>query len=281
MPARPYDAILLDLDGTLVADDGTIHPTTRARLHAAAEAGVVVMIATGRSETTAIPAIDLLGIDTPAVIYNGAAVYCPRTKSLLEERFLDAALLGRVLDYAEAEEHYPVVMCPDTKLALAPHTLEEQLALHDMSQLRVVESPSLRVERSIRVSLFSGKHASADAFVEELNGRVPDLDAYLTWFPLNLLPEHRESPLVVIDVQPKCDGKAEAFRVLEERYGIARERTIACGDAGNDIPMLEGAGLSIAMGNAVPEVKEIADRVIGENHTATIGELVAELGLDR
>ncbi|MGA1780313.1 MAG: HAD family hydrolase [Planctomycetota bacterium] len=280
MPARDYDAILLDLDGTLVADDGTIHPYTRERLHAAAEQGVVVMIVTGRSEPTAIPAIEQLGIDTPAVIYNGAAVYCPRTRGLLEERHLDDGLLGRVLDYAEARELYPVVMCPETKLALAPRSLEETLALHDMSFLQVVDAPRLRVARSVRVSLFSSRHGTAEEFVSELRAEIEDLDAYLTWFPLNLLPGHRESDLVVIDVQPRCDGKAEAFRLLKERYGIPPERAIACGDATNDIPMLERAGLAVAMGNAVPEVKSLADRVIGANDTAAIGELVVALSLD-
>lgn len=107
MPERAYDAILLDLDGTLLSDEGVIHPTTRERLHTAAECGVRVMIATGRSETTAIPVIEQLGIETPAVIYNGAAVYCPTERRLLEERNLDRALLDRLLDYAEARDHLP------------------------------------------------------------------------------------------------------------------------------------------------------------------------------
>ena len=281
MAERAYEAILLDLDGTLVADDGTIHPETRARLHAAAEQGVIVMIATGRSETTAIPAIAALGIDTPAVIYNGAAVYCPREERLLEERNLDRNLLERLLDYADRFEHLPVVMCPETKLALTPRSGAEEFALHDMSALRIVEAADLRVERSIRVSLFSDGHGTPEEFVEELQREVSDLEAYLTWFPLNLLPTHRESNLLVIDVQPQCAGKAEALRVLAERYGVPAERVIAVGDAGNDLPMFEGAGLAVAMGNAVPEAKALADRVIGENHTDAIGALVAELGLDQ
>ena len=281
MSERAYDAILLDLDGTLLSDSGTIHPYTRERLHAASECGVTVMIATGRSETTAIPVIEQLGIETPAVIYNGAAVYCPSERRLLEERNLDRALLERLIDYAEQHDHLPVVMCPETKLALTPRRDAERIALHDMSKLRIVEPAALRVDRSIRVSLFSSAHPNADAFVADLKANIPDLDAYLTWFPLNLLPEHRESDLLVIDVQPRCEGKAEAFRLLETRYGISPSRTVAFGDAGNDLPMFERAGLAIAMENAVPEAKEGARRVIGANDTETIGVLVAELGLDR
>ncbi len=277
MTRRAYDAILLDLDGTLVDDDGEIHPVTRKNLHAASESGVTVMIATGRSEATAVPVIESLGIDTPAVIYNGAAVYCPRERRLLEERNLPFELLEDLLDYADRFDHLPVVMCAKTKLALCPRTDAEEIALHDMKNLRIVEPKAMRVERPIRVSLFSGTHATSDDFVRELMQEVGELDAYLTWFPLNLLPTHRGSELLVIDVQPRCQGKAEAFRILKDRFGVSPERTIAIGDAGNDLPILERAGLAVAMENALPEVKAAAHRVIGMNDSAAIGELVAEL----
>lgn len=277
MSAREHDAILLDLDGTLVADDGTIHPDTRRALHAAAERGVTVMIATGRSEATAIPAIRALGIHTPAVIYNGAAVYCPTEECLLEERNLSAQLLEDLLGFCDRHGHMPVVMCAETKFALTPRSEAEQIALHDMHNLKIVSPEELRIDRPIRLSLFSGQHPDADAFVRDLEAEIGALDAYLTWFPLNLLPSHRDSNLLVIDVQPRCEGKAEAFRWLADRYGVSPERTIAVGDAGNDLPMLERAGLAVAMGNAVPEVKEIADRVIGANDTDAIGRLVEEL----
>lgn len=277
MPSRAYDAILLDLDGTLVSDEGAIHPATRERLHAAAEAGVTVMIATGRSEATTIPAIEALGIHTPAVIYNGAALYCPVEDRLLEERHLSAELLEELLAYSDRASHLPVVMCAETKLALTPRSAAQEIALHDMHNLRIVEPGALRVDRPIRVSIFSSAHAEPDEFVKELEREVSDLDAYLTWFPLNLLPSHRDSDLVVIDVQPRCQGKAEAFRILEDRYSVSADRTIAVGDAGNDVPMLERAGLAVAMGNAIPEVKAMAHRVIGPNHTAAIGDLVDEL----
>jgi Cof subfamily protein (haloacid dehalogenase superfamily) len=277
MPPRAYDAILLDLDGTLVADDGTIHPVTRERLHAAAEAGVIVMIATGRSEATAVPAIEALGIDTPAVIYNCAEVYCPRERRLLEERNLSHDLLEDLLEYADRFRHLPVVMCAETKLALTPRTEAESIALHDMRNLHIVEPSALRVERPIRVSLFSAKHRHVDDFVRELAQEVGDIDAYLTWFPLSLLPSHRTSDLCVIDVQPPCLGKAEAFRVLQERYGVPAARTIAIGDAENDLPMIRGAGLGVAMGNSGPEIQAAAHRVIGTSDTPAIGELVEEL----
>ena len=69
-------------------------------------------------------------------------------------------------------------------------------------------------------------------------------------------------------------GKAEALRVVEERYGITPERVCAVGDADNDLPMLRAAGLGVAMGNALPEIQAEADLVIGANDTDAIAALV-------
>ena len=75
--AKPR-ALILDLDGTLLSDEGEIHPHTRKSLHRISKSGIRVMVATGRSEQSAAPAVDDLGIPLPAVIYNGAAIWCPK-----------------------------------------------------------------------------------------------------------------------------------------------------------------------------------------------------------
>ena len=67
--------------------------------------------------------------------------------------------------------------------------------------------------------------------------------------------------------------------MLEERYGIPPERVVAVGDAHNDVPMLAGAGLAVAMGNAFRSAREAADRIIGDNNGDAIAELVEELFL--
>lgn len=271
-----YQAILLDLDGTLVSDEGRIHPKTRSALQFISHRGIQVMIVTGRSEISAIPTIEELGIDSPAVIYNGAAIYCPRQKKLIEERTLSQENLESLLEYADREDLLAVVMCSTTKRALSPRSEVHEYTLHDMPRVEVVSQEQLRVNRPIRLSLFSDKHEDEEAFVSDVRREATE-EAYFTWFPLNLLPGHKHSSLLVVDVQPQCMGKAEALRFLMENHDIAPEKVVAVGDATNDIPMLDRAGLAVAMENGMPELKEVADLVIGRNDTDSIASLVEQL----
>ncbi|HET8933938.1 MAG TPA: HAD hydrolase family protein, partial [Polyangiales bacterium] len=92
--------------------------------------------------------------------------------------------------------------------------------------------------------------------------------------PLAALVGFRDSTAQVVDVQPACDGKAEALRVLAENYGIDAARVVAVGDAGNDVPILRAVGLGVAMGNAPPAVQAVAARVIGTNNSSALAELI-------
>ena len=65
-----------------------------------------------------------------------------------------------------------------------------------------------------------------------------------------------------IEIFYKKSGKGASLRALAEHLGISIEDTIAVGDSTNDKPMIDAAGLSLAMENAFPEVKESADAVI-------------------
>ena len=275
---RSYDAILLDLDGTLVDDDDRIHPYTLAALRRAAEAGVRVMIATGRSELATIPVLEQLGLDSPAVVFNGAGVYCPARKRLLEERVLSERTLGRAVRFGEERGHMTVTMCAGVKYATAPRSDVEQLALRDMTGVEYVERERMRTQRALRVTFFSDRHATSQEFADEVESSLGQ-PVYITHFPLHCLPHHRASKLLVCDVHPPCKGKAEALRVLEETYAIGAERVVAVGDAGNDVPMLLAAGLGVAVGNAFEDALAVADRVIGVNTSDAIGRLVEELFL--
>jgi len=271
-----YSALVLDLDGTLVQDDGTIRPRTLAALHAAHARGVRVMIATGRSELGVATVLEALSMDTPAVVFNGAGLFCPVERRLLEERLLSDRVVRRAFEFAERSQLLPVIQVAGAKYAPHPRAPEEARALRGLEGLHHVAFADLPREYVIRITFFSLRHADSGALASEVASAI-DQPLHVTHFPLDALAPHRGSPLLVADVQPPCRGKGEALRVLAERYGIARERVVAVGDSENDLPMLASAGYAVAMENSMPRVLAAARRVIGNNNSDTIAELVDEL----
>ncbi len=271
-----YQALVLDLDGTLVTDEGGIRPRTLATLKAAHARGVRVMIATGRSELGVAPVLAELDMDTPALVFNGAGLFCPREKRLLEERLLSDRVVQRCFEFAERSRLMPVIQRAGAKFAPHPRDEHEAQALRGLEGLCYVPFEELPREYVIRVTFFSDRHADSDALAAEIEHSI-DQPLHVTHFPLNALATHRSSALFVVDVQPPCRGKGEAMRVLQERYGIPAERVVAVGDADNDLSMLAVAGLGVAMQNSMPRVLAMARRVIGHNNSDTIAELVDEL----
>lgn len=274
---RAYDALLLDLDGTLLTPDETVHARTREAILEAERQGVEVMIVTGRSKISAMPIVTELDLGAPAVLFNGCAVWCHDEKRMIEERTLSNRTLERLHDWAAEREAQVIVMTADEKLALEPRSDAERRNFDGFIGVQFVEREELLRDYTIRLSFLlecgdRGSSAAARELEEAAGGPI-----YVSHFPLSILPRHRTNPYSAIDVHAPCQGKAEAIRFLADTRGIAPERVIAVGDADNDVPMLRAAGLGVAMGNALPEVQAEADRVIGHHGSESIAELVDEL----
>lgn len=269
-----YDAILLDLDGTLLSPEETVSPRTIDALRAAEDAGKVVMVATGRSKTSALPVVSDLGLSAPTVLFNGCAVWCGREQRMLEERLLSNRTNERLHAWAAERGAQVIVMTADEKVALEPRTEAERLNFEGFIDVQFVERDELLRENTIRLSFLvncgeSGSEAVAEEVIDAAAGPL-----YVSHFPLSILPRHATNPYSAIDAHAPCRGKAEALRFLEETRGIPASRVIAVGDANNDVPMLRAAGLGVAMGNAFADVQSVADLVIGGNGTEAIADLV-------
>jgi Cof subfamily protein (haloacid dehalogenase superfamily) len=271
-----YDALLIDLDGTLLDGRSEIRPRNLAALRALSESGVHVMIATGRSTVAALQVVADLELETPMLIFNGAAIYCPREGRLIEERVLSNRVVERALALGRERGYLMVAQQALGKFGTTPRTPDEQLALRFFHGLETVEPAHLPAEYVIRIIYFSGDHASSEELAREVSEAL-GAPLFLTDYPLRLLVSHRTSPLQVVDVHPPSRGKAEGIRFLQEHYGVPRERIVAVGDASNDIAMLRVAGLGVAMEGCCERTHAAADRVIGHHDSDAIAELVGEL----
>ncbi len=273
---QSYDALLVDLDGTLLDDAGEIRPRNARALRALEASGAHVMIATGRSTVASLHVLDSLELQTPMLVFNGAAIHCPREGRLIEERILSNRVVARAMAHAREHDYLVTAQQAIKKYATEPRRPGEKEALAFFDGLQVVERSDLPTEYVIRLIFYSAVHRDSVAFREEIEEALVD-PLFLTDFPLNLLVTHRESGLNVVDVQPPCRGKAEGLRFLQESYGVSADRVVAIGDATNDIDMLRAAGVGVAMEAACERTRACADRVIGSNNSDAIAEVIEEL----
>ncbi|MEM8713907.1 MAG: Cof-type HAD-IIB family hydrolase [Planctomycetota bacterium] len=271
---REHDALLLDLDGTLLQSDETVHPSTRKALTEAREAGVRIMVATGRSLSSGLPVIEELGLMGPAVFFNGCAIYDVDRGKMLEERTLSNRTNERLHAWAAERDAQVIVMTAAEKLTHEPRSERERRNFEGFIGLQFAERAELLREYTIRLSFLLECGESGSARIAAELEEAAGAPIYVSHFPLSILPRHRTNPFSAIDVHAPCRGKAEGLRFLEETYGIPPERVIAVGDADNDVPMLRAAGLGVAMEGALDEVKAEADLVIGVHDSGAIGELI-------
>lgn len=278
MASRSYDALVLDIDGTLLDDRERVPERTYAALERARAAGMHLMLATGRSNGGVRPVLRELALDTPAIVFNGAALYCPREDRLLEAYTLNEAVVVRVLAHAGRTGLLPIVARADGQFARPGATPEERRVLESFRRLAAMSLDAIPTDLAVRMTLLSETHGDSLSLYAEIE-RIVDSPAYMTHFPLAAIASMRDSPVQVVDVQPVCEGKAEALRVLSQRFGIPPERVVCVGDADNDVHMLRAAGLGVAMGNATPGARAAARRVIGDNNSGALADLIEELFL--
>ncbi len=271
-----YRALLIDLDGTLLDDEGGIRPRNLEALLALRERGVHLMVATGRSVPAALPAVAALELTTPILAFNGAVIYCPATERLIEERVLSNRTVEQALRFGRERDYLTFVQRANDRYVTPPGDELERTAIAKLDGVHVVSRDELPDEHVIRVSWLSHEHSDSRTFGAEVEAAI-DQPIYSTDFPISVLAGHRSSSLVLVDIHPPCRGKAEGLRFLEEEYGIASEEVVAIGDATNDVEMLQRAGLGVAMGSGMRRALEAADRVIGGNDTDAIAELLTEV----
>lgn len=272
-----FRMLALDIDGTLVNSRDEVSAATADALGSAAAAGIRVVLATGRRYSRTVPLVEPLGIDTPLITAGGALVKTPRDHHTVFRAQFAAATLLRTLRLIAELGHYPLV-CADTyalgfdfyqppRANLNSET-EEYLQLNP-GEGRILDDFFERPPEAFAAFVLGTKHqmlaleaALAAALPEELALHVLRSPRYRGYF---------------CEIAPAGVTKWSAVRRIARMYGFGDEEICAVGDDVNDLPMIRGAGLGVAMGNAVEAVKQAADRVAPAHDDDGLAEIVGWL----
>ena len=244
--------IALDLDGTLLTTDKKLTERTKATLKAARDQGVKVVLTTGRPLKAMDFFLKELGTDGHddeyTITFNGGLVQ-KNTGEILDKTVFSIDDVSRI--YEETE-----------KLNIPLDAISEGIVYQiqsDQESLYAQFNPALTFIPTAFEDLSSQMtyNKCVTAFAQE------PLDAAIANISSDLFNNYEifKSRDMLLEWSPKNVHKATGLAKLIDHLGIDQSQVMACGDEANDLSMIEWAGLGVAMQNAVPEVKEVANVV--------------------
>jgi len=261
MPS-PFRLVATDIDGTLIHDDGTLSARTRDVLSALPVPAVLV---TGRPVRWLRQLYDQMPEPLPAICANGAVVYDPDTDEILRADPLSVDLL---LDVTKRLRE----AVPDIALAVEVEDgrsfwYEEGWPTRwddEHNAVRTLATPE-ELTSVPAVKLLARSAAQRPDDFYELVSRTLGGTAETT----------HSSSSGLVEISAVGVTKAAGLAWLCAREGIAARDVLAFGDMPNDVPMLTWAGHAVAMANAHPAVREVADEVTLSNDQDGVAEYLS------
>ncbi|MCC2321234.1 HAD family hydrolase [Cellulomonas xiejunii] len=252
-PHLPYALVATDLDGTLLRSDGSVSPRTRDALAAATARGGRHVVVTGRSVVWTRPVLTALGYTGLAVCGQGGQVYDVGAHRELTSYVLDRDVARRALAAIE-QVCGPLALAADQAGVDGAVLAGPGYRPDPLDGLPVVPVDAVALwEKPVRK--FYVQRAGFDE--NRLHGLASRLAGHL-------VSVTKAGP-GEIEILPLGLSKATGLVHVARLLGYSGAECIAFGDMPNDAPMLAWAGYAVAMGNAHPELRAVADEVAPTN----------------
>ncbi|HHO56781.1 MAG TPA: HAD family phosphatase, partial [Trueperaceae bacterium] len=244
--------IAFDLDGTLLKTDKSVSDKTIFEISRLKDLGTKVVICTGRPKRTAEPVIKKLGLTEYAIMYNGAFLYSFKNEKEITCFGMNKLRVDQTI--SKVQEKFPEAMAAietrDGWYTDPDYYKFRKLRSELSSEPTGVGNLADFITGDVIKLLFRHPHKKSSELATALTG----LDVHGTWSFDSLL-----------EVSGKNVTKANALRWLCNELNIAAKDVAAFGDQNNDKEMLAWAGFGVAVDNAVPEAKAVADFVTKSN----------------
>lgn len=259
---RNIKLIALDLDGTLLNMEKKVPQGNYQALKECEKAGIQIVLATGRGVGGIPPMIRELPGANYAITTNGAVVADLKNNKAIKTCGLSNEMIQRILNIAK-KYHSATDPFIDGRAITEPASIdhmdefglspEMQKLIRDTREVvpNVMEYVKTTGAEAEKVNIFMADLEEREVLRKELMA-IPELSISSSMYN-NL------------EVNAKGADKGSALLWLADYLGIDREETMSFGDGENDIPMIQAAGIGVAMENALDTVKAAADMITLKN----------------
>jgi Cof subfamily protein (haloacid dehalogenase superfamily) len=253
VPSTKISAVVSDVDGTLVTDDKVLTERAQSAVAELRASGIIFGVISARPPRGMLMLIGPLGITTPVIGFNGG-VFAEPNLAAITEHLLPPATARRAVDVLNAHGAQIWVFCGQDWLLRDADQLYVALEQHTVGfRPTIVEDFGSALDSAAKIVGVSRDFAllaqcEHDAAVA-LAGQACVV----------------RSQAYYLDVTHPLANKGVALSQLAKLLAIPLSQIAVIGDGGNDVAMFERSGLSIAMGNATPAVRQVADFVTNGN----------------
>lgn len=256
-----YDLIALDMDGTLLTDEQLISGATKAAIDKAVLNGKTVVLSTGRSPAELLDYKEELENIRYYICENGALLYDSMKECVIDSQSIPTEIADELIKIAETWE-VMIYVASNGRAMFTSSDLDRMKDFHIEQYRDVIARTSILHDNIIesywkepfpieKINFFSVSPEKREILKETLEK-----------YPLTIVYAEETS----LEVSPPNMSKGIGLQKFCDFLSVSINRTIAVGDSDNDAEILKKAGLSVAMGNARPYIKELCDVVVSDNN---------------
>ncbi|OCS84701.1 sugar-phosphatase [Caryophanon tenue] len=266
--------LAIDIDGTLVNSRYELTDVTIHAIHAAQQRGVHVVLCTGRPFSGARGYMKMLGMDTqPAhiITYNGALIQRTNTLDIVSHIGVTGKQFKALTQLAEQVG----VHCHALDFE-AIYTVQHNMSMYTGRDAYFANMPILYRAPD---ELEDDKLFTKVMFIDD----PAKLDAGISQIPNAFTQQYTmfKSEPFYFEILHKQASKGQALATLAEQLHIAPRDVMAIGDHPNDFDMIQYAGIGVAMGNAVPMIRDVADFLTATNDEDGVAQAIHAHILDK
>jgi Cof subfamily protein (haloacid dehalogenase superfamily) len=253
-PAQPIRMVIADVDGTLVTQEKALTKRAADAVLRLREAGIQFSVTSGRPPRGMAMLIDPLKLTQPLAAFNGGVLIRPDLATVVDQKFLPAGVPEKVIEAIE-NHGLDVWLYTDTGWFVrdpnAAHVAREQWTVKfPPTVVKTFAGLLGRVAKIVGVSDDLDRVAKCEKDVQQAGGTH--------------ISAARSQPYYLDVTHPQAN-KGEVVLSISKLLNIPAAEIATIGDMPNDVLMFEKSGLSIAMGNASPEVQASATYVTSSN----------------
>jgi len=249
--------VAIDLDGTLFDSKSKISSENIRAIETCRDQGLKVVIASAKPPLIVGKLAGRMKLDTAQISYSGALIFKNYNEIIVELKIPKKECL-EIINHCRKWDKGLTIGANDGLLYYEKK--HPYLKVVTDSGDRIAKVKDIASEEIVNNAImFSLSGYEDDGFEEYLRSTVNS----------GLIKIVRGSPESIIIFNSKADKFLAVCKIMET-YGISRDELLAIGDSNNDLEIIRYAGIGIAMGNAVEDLKKIADYIVPDNNNSGV-----------